>query len=159
MQRVYKSFATFWRPYCLAQLLLHREATVTVIGGLIMKYPNELKVIVFQEASEKYSIWVAQCLDFDITAHGETPDSALYEFERLYYGQIQAALDAKIPSLKSIPKAPDFFWKLYEKANLQVKPVDRDFRFKLQKRPESKKPTARPVTRRSTRLFLATVAA
>ncbi len=100
-----------------------------------MKDSRQLKVIVFNEKTGNYNIWVAQCLDFDITAHGEKLEDALYEFDRLFFGQIQAALDAGVTPFKSIPKAPDFFWNLYKKAPLEVKAVDDEFRFRLKKKP------------------------
>jgi len=102
-----------------------------------MQYPKEIKLIVFEEKTDKYDIWVTQCLDFDIAAHGDKPEDALYEFERLFFGQIAAALDAGVMPLESVPKAPDFFWTLYQKANLLVKPIDHRFRFRLRTSPPS----------------------
>ena len=100
-----------------------------------METPGELKVIVYQEKTKQYDIWVAQCLDYDIAAHGEKPDAALYEFERLFMGHLAAARDAQIEPLKNVPKAPDFFWSLWNKAELDICPVDgnrsREFRFEL----------------------------
>ena len=101
-----------------------------------MDTPGELRVIVYQEKTKQYDIWVAQCLEFDIAAHGEKPDAALYEFERLFIGHLAAARDSKIDPLTSIPKAPEFFFNLWEKADVNISPVDgdraaRDFRFAL----------------------------
>lgn len=118
-----------------------------------MNYPEQLKVLVYLEHTDKYDIWVAQCLDFDIAAHGDLPQDALYEFERLYVAQIAAALDSGIAPLESVPKAPDFFWDMYyKKAKLEVKPIDHEIRFKLLNKVPA---NARSImdTRHSTRLI------
>lgn len=58
--------------------------------------------------------WVAQCLEYDIAAQGDTPKIAIDEWKTTLSGQIMLDLaDGKEP-LKGISKPPSIYHKLAE---------------------------------------------
>ena len=76
------------------------------------KHIFHLNILLLQEAQ----IWVAQCLDYDIVAHGKTIPDAMSSFERVFAGQVVLDVeDGKAP-LDDILPAPIEYWKLFENA-------------------------------------------
>lgn len=63
---------------------------------------NGLRVVVFQEAE----LWVAQCLDHDVCVQGPDLDTVR--------SRMHIALKAE-PALTNLPKAPEHFFKLWER--------------------------------------------
>jgi hypothetical protein len=68
-----------------------------------------LNVLFFKEEG----FWVAQCLQFDVTAQGETLPEARKSFERVLVAQILSDLQEKRQPLSSVPSAPAKFWQWY----------------------------------------------
>ena len=92
-----------------------------------MKIQKRLDILLYKE----HELWVAQCLQFDISAQANTLEDAKYEFQKVFIGQIAASIENGIEPLKGIPKAPAIFARLYEKATeLKSEP----FVFELAKR-------------------------
>jgi hypothetical protein len=59
--------------------------------------------------------WVAQCLDFDIAAHGKTMMEARNAFTRTFLGQMLVEYDAGETKL-SVKPAPQWYFDRYEHA-------------------------------------------
>lgn len=60
--------------------------------------------------------WTAQCLEFDITAQGESMREAMEAFEHTFIGQIVVdAADGKRP-LEDFAQAPKQYWHMFEEA-------------------------------------------
>jgi hypothetical protein len=72
-----------------------------------------LNVLFFKEQE----FWVAQCLQFDVTAQGKTIPEARRSFERVLVAQIICDLEEKRPPLSSVPRAPTKFWQQFRKAS------------------------------------------
>jgi hypothetical protein len=60
--------------------------------------------------------WVAQCLDFDIAAQGQSIKEAQESFERVFFGQIALDLEHGRSPLAGIERAPDEYWDLFKAA-------------------------------------------
>lgn len=63
---------------------------------------------------------IAQCLEHDIAAQGNTVDLAL---ERVRYSietEIRLATERGEYPFAKIPRAPDKFWKMYDRATVHV---------------------------------------
>jgi len=81
--------------------------------------PGEgLRVLLFQshDYARHKSWWIAQCLEYDLAAQGETIDDAVYEIQRSLFGQFVVSVEMKVSPFANIPRAPDKFEKLYETA-------------------------------------------
>jgi hypothetical protein len=68
-----------------------------------------LNVLFFKEKD----MWIAQCLQFDVTAQGETIPKARKSFERVLLAQIISDLEEKRAPLSTVPSAPAKFWHQY----------------------------------------------
>lgn len=70
--------------------------------------------------------WVAQCLQYDIAAQGDTISDAKAAFEYAIAAEA-SFLDECGDGLDAIPSAPKFFWDMYEKGSelspIQEKPM------------------------------------
>jgi hypothetical protein len=62
--------------------------------------------------------WIAQCLEWDIAAQGDTIDHALNSFERTFVGQIILDIDADKLPLEGISQSPKEYWEKFEKKTL-----------------------------------------
>lgn len=82
--------------------------------------------------SIEQDIWVAQCLDFDITAQGKDIDNALDALERVLVGQIIVDQKKGNDPLGSFRPAPQKYWKLYEKGTK----LDKEKYFSLPGKPK-----------------------
>jgi hypothetical protein len=71
-----------------------------------------LSVLILQEDKT----WVAQCLEYDIVAQGETIAKATQAFEKTLVGQIIIDVKHKKRPLEDIPSAPKFYWDKFENA-------------------------------------------
>lgn len=69
---------------------------------------DKLSVLLFHECDR----WVAQCLELDISAQGETIDDVQYEFERTLFGE----LAIRRLDFSELPAAPDRYWKRWDAA-------------------------------------------
>src|SRR5689334_6392027 len=73
---------------------------------------NPIHVVLLREGD----LYVAQCLEYDIAAQGETLDQVRLNFERALVGQICVDVHHDIKPLSKTPKAPAKYWKLWENA-------------------------------------------
>jgi len=72
----------------------------------------ELSVLLIKEEDK----WVAQCLDYDIAAQGETLDAARSRFARTFVGQVMVDLHHHQEPLEGIKPAPRKYWAMFRKA-------------------------------------------
>ena len=72
----------------------------------------ELSLLLLKEEGK----WVAQCLDYDITAQGETIDVARSRFARTFVGQVMVDLHHHQEPLEGIKPAPRKYWQMFRKA-------------------------------------------
>ena len=75
-------------------------------------YNFEVRVLMLLENGT----WIAQGLDYDITGHGDTPDTALDNFGKTIIGQAIVDLTHGGKPLANVPKAPDFYWNRFNEA-------------------------------------------
>lgn len=84
-----------------------------------------LHVLIFREGDW----WVAQYLEHDIAAQAKSLDDLSYELQRVLVGTMVANLQNGLPGLGRLPRAPERYWKAFDRARLQVQPRDPQFRF------------------------------
>jgi len=58
--------------------------------------------------------WVAQGLEYDITAQGNSLSEATKAFEKTMVGQIILDLKGKLKPLSGIEEAPKMYWDMFE---------------------------------------------
>jgi hypothetical protein len=58
--------------------------------------------------------WVAQCLEYDVTAQGTSMKKAMKAFEKTFIGQIILDIKADKEPLQGIPQAPAEYWDKFE---------------------------------------------
>ena len=73
-----------------------------------------LSVLFFQELGRP-GVWVAQGLEHDIAAYGESIEQAKRAFERTVQGYFQLAAKYQQEPLASLQPAPDPFWSAWER--------------------------------------------
>jgi hypothetical protein len=56
------------------------------------KIKAKLKVTLFPDSAGKSKLWVAQCLDYDLVAQGETIEKAQQSFIRVLKGHVHLSL-------------------------------------------------------------------
>ena len=93
-----------------------------------------LKILLCKEGSEGIWKWVAQCLQYDIAAQGDTIAEAKVAFERTFCGQIAVDLAKGRQPLEGIPEAPRGYWDKFEGAE---KLADRERPMHMWPPPES----------------------
>jgi len=74
------------------------------------RFNFEVSVLLTQEGNA----WVAQCLQYDVTAQGSSIASAKENFERMFVGQIIADISVGRDPLEAIPQAPRLYWDKFE---------------------------------------------
>ncbi len=62
---------------------------------------------------KKEDWWIAQCLEYDITAQAKTLEDVQYELSRLFIFRFIACKEEGIDPLESLPPAPQKFWDMY----------------------------------------------
>jgi len=77
-----------------------------------MKLPNILRVLIFIE--DKH--WVAQCLEYDIVAQGETVKELKSCFEESISLLIASEIEAGQQPLQNVVAAPNHFFKDFKDA-------------------------------------------
>lgn len=77
---------------------------------------NELNLLLIKEDQ----VWIAQCLQYDITAQGNTIKKAISEFHKVLAFEIAYSIQLQKPALDGIPSAPQYYWKLYEEAGVPI---------------------------------------
>jgi hypothetical protein len=77
----------------------------------------EITVVLYPEGS----MWIAQGLEFDITARGVSPSDASERFNAKVGAELVISLETgdQVP-LSGIEPAPQKFWEMYKKARMSV---------------------------------------
>ncbi|OLE51961.1 MAG: hypothetical protein AUG51_20425 [Acidobacteria bacterium 13_1_20CM_3_53_8] len=60
--------------------------------------------------------YVAQCLEYDIAAQGKTMPEVKRAFELTLAGQMELDVRSGKQPFEGIPKAPDTYWEMFDKA-------------------------------------------
>ena len=78
-----------------------------------------MRVLLLKEET----VWVAQCLEYDIAAQGPTISAAKDAFVRAFAGQIAVALHCGEEPLATFGKAPQYYWDLFSEAERLADPI------------------------------------
>ena len=68
-----------------------------------------VSILLSNEASPKGTVWIAQCLQWDIAGQGESPRAALHAFEQVFWAHILRDIEKGRPILQKEP-APQELW-------------------------------------------------
>jgi hypothetical protein len=78
----------------------------------------EFKVLVYREEDyDRAFVYIAQCLNYDLAAQGETVAAVLSSLESVIKTQIQLSLESGIEPFSDFRPAPPKFLALYENEN------------------------------------------
>ena len=72
--------------------------------------------------------WVAQGVQFDITARGRTPIEASERFNDKFGAELVMSIELGEPPLSGVGAAPPEFWALYENAKMRAAMDDASIR-------------------------------
>ena len=75
-----------------------------------------VSILLRKEGVGGQSGWVAQCLEYDIAAQGETIAEAKTALEKTFVGQIVVDIAHNKQPLEGIKKAPKEYWNDFKKA-------------------------------------------
>src|SRR5438045_1470112 len=70
-----------------------------------------------------HEYWVAQCLEYDVTAQGKSIDDAMQAFERTLVGQVLLDTSQEKEPLAGIAQAPKHYFDLFKKAHRLADPM------------------------------------
>lgn len=76
-------------------------------------FPFLLHVLFTTERVADRSWWIAQCLEFDIAAQGDTLAEVQLEFQRVLAARVLSAKDLGVDPFEGVPQAPAPFWHRY----------------------------------------------
>ena len=82
---------------------------------------KELKIRVVLKSDN--GNWIAQGLEFDITAQGKDIHQAKESFVKTVLGYLVYASKKNIQPFLGVPKAPDRFWKAFNKGEELLNPI------------------------------------
>ncbi len=75
-------------------------------------------------AYQKDSLWIAQCLEYDLVSWAETPEKLLEEL----LGQLETLVEFNLAAgqhpFEGYSKAPECYWRLFEEAKAQAVPIE-----------------------------------
>lgn len=74
-----------------------------------------VSVVLYQEDG----LWIAQGLQYDITARGSDPVEASERFNQKIGAEFIMSMDIGEAPLAGVPKAPKEFWDMYESAKMR----------------------------------------
>jgi hypothetical protein len=74
-----------------------------------------VSVVIYQEDG----VWIAQGLQYDITARGADPIDASERFNQKIGAEFIMSMEIKEPPLSGVPRAPKEFWDMYETAKMR----------------------------------------
>jgi hypothetical protein len=70
--------------------------------------------------------FIVQCLPYDVTGHGKTPQEARANFEQTMLAQQLIDRDLGKPLFDSCPPAPPFYWRHPNRMTLEVQMLTPD---------------------------------
>lgn len=79
-----------------------------------------VSVILYQEDG----VWIAQGLQYDITARGSDPVEASERFNQKFGAELIMSMEIGESPLSGVPQAPKEFWDMYESAKMKGFTVD-----------------------------------
>lgn len=89
----------------------------------------EIRVLLTVE----HSTWVAQCLEYDIAAHGTTIAKAREALGRAFTAQVALAVHHGEEPLATLKPAPKPYWDLFEQGErIRMQPRERELRRNVQ---------------------------
>ena len=68
-------------------------------------------------------MWVAQALEYDITAQGKNISAAKHAFVKTVVGHILLAIKSDRIPFEGLGKAPRYYWNIFEKAEELSNPI------------------------------------
>jgi hypothetical protein len=80
-----------------------------------------IRVLLLKEGTD--SSWVAQGLDYDIAAQGESIGEALGNFQAVFQGQVALDLQKGREPLAGKKAAPPWYWQALEQAKPLKEPI------------------------------------
>jgi hypothetical protein len=81
---------------------------VTIPGGREESF--EVNVLAFREGE----LWVAQCIEYDISARSDTLESAMTAFRRAFAANLAANRELGRNALDGVPPAPQHYREMFE---------------------------------------------
>lgn len=75
--------------------------------GKTHAHESTLRVAMFEESAGEKTMWVAQCLDFDLVAQGKTLEAAQESFRKTLVGHICLALSKGEKPIEIMPFLAD----------------------------------------------------
>jgi hypothetical protein len=92
-----------------------------------MEVHEHLKILLFTESGR----YIAQCLQFDIAAQGESSSAAIESLQTLFWAQYHFDQERQREPFSRLEKAPDDYWVAFEKAykieiSLKLPPLPAD---------------------------------
>jgi hypothetical protein len=82
----------------------------------------QLDLVIMRESTgDGKEMWVAQCLQYDITAQAETIEKLQCRFERILTGTIILALENEEEPFANLNPAPQRYWTQYGESKMTVK--------------------------------------
>lgn len=64
--------------------------------------------------------WILQCLEFDICVQAQKLQDLQYELERALIGYQAACDQEKTDAFSNLPRAPQQYWDMWNKAHVKV---------------------------------------
>jgi hypothetical protein len=104
-----------------------------------------LRVVLYRDREAE--LYVAQCVEFDIAAHGPTPEAARQEFVRAYIRHVLVAFELNKPRSEAFPPAPPEALAMWEKQHAASGSATESFdipEFHIQQRNEPRRPEFAP---------------
>ena len=80
---------------------------------------SSIRVLLFQEKTG----WIAQCLEYDISAQGNNMKDAMLTFRDIFVAQIARDMDRGIKPLSMKKQAPPWYWQRLKEAEPLKNPV------------------------------------
>ena len=74
-----------------------------------------VSVVIYQDSG----VWIAQGLQYDITARGVDPVDASERFNQKFGAELVMSMDLGELPLSGVPQAPKEFWEMYQTAKLK----------------------------------------
>jgi hypothetical protein len=88
-----------------------------------MNMPLTLSVVIMKESYQQKSLWVAQCLEYDIAAQGDTIQQALKALDVAVVAQLTVYLKNNQNPLEMLPRAPKEYWNMYSQGEALRDPL------------------------------------
>ena len=99
--------------------MLVSEAPTVMLKSKLRESAMEsinISAILYQEGEH----WIAQCLEFDITAQAPSLPDLQKVFAMKVAAEMSISLDLGKEPLTDLPPAPDFFWRMFAEATVTV---------------------------------------